>query len=76
MLSYCRLHASVLLSDSMRDVIYLLFRLLTTMAKLIRPGSGRAVIAENLLLKQQLIIHNRGRRGVSINNQKNQNKSG
>ena len=45
----------------MRDVIYLLFHLLTTLAKLIRPGGGRTVIAENLLLKQQLIIHNRSR---------------
>ena len=38
----------------MRDVIYLLFHLLTTLAKLIRPGGSRTVIAENLLLKQQL----------------------
>ena len=45
----------------MRDVIYLLFRLLTTLAKLIRPGGSRTVIAENLLLKQQLIIHSRSR---------------
>ena len=45
----------------MRDVIYLLFHLLTTLAKLIRPGGNRTVIAENLLLKQQLIIHNRSR---------------
>ncbi|MEH6584029.1 MAG: integrase core domain-containing protein [Halioglobus sp.] len=45
----------------MRDVIYLLFHLLTTLAKLIRPGGSRTVIAENLLLKQQLIIHNRSR---------------
>ena len=36
----------------MKDVIYLLFNLLTTLAKLLRPGGGRAVIAENLLLKQ------------------------
>ncbi|MEH6584624.1 MAG: hypothetical protein V7754_22040 [Halioglobus sp.] len=35
----------------MRDVIYLLFHLLTTLAKLIGPGSGRAVIAENLILR-------------------------
>jgi len=46
----------------MRDVIYLLFQLLTTLAKLLRPGGGRTVIAENLLLKQQLIIHSRSRR--------------
>jgi len=45
----------------MKYVIYLLFNLLTTLAKLLRPGGGRAVIAENLLLKQQLIIHSRSR---------------
>ena len=45
----------------MKDVIYLLFRLLTTIAKLIQPGGSRSVIAENLLLKQQLIIHSRSR---------------
>jgi hypothetical protein len=46
----------------MKDTIYLLFHLLTTIAKLIQPGGSRAVIAENLLLKQQLIIHSRARR--------------
>lgn len=45
----------------MRDVIYLLFHLLTTLTKLIRPGGSRTVIAENLLLQQQLIIHSRAR---------------
>ena len=45
----------------MKDVIYLLFHLLTTIAKLIQPGGSRAIIVENLLLKQQLIIHNRSR---------------
>ena len=45
----------------MKDVIYLLFDLLTTLAKLLRPGGSRSVIAENLLLKQQLIIHSRSR---------------
>ena len=45
----------------MKDVIYLLFHLLTTISKLIRPGGSRAVIAENLLLKKQLIIHSRSR---------------
>jgi hypothetical protein len=43
----------------MKDVIYLLFRLLSTVAKLARPGGRRSVIAENLLLKLQLIIHSR-----------------
>ena len=45
----------------MKDVIYLLFNLLTTLVKLIRPGGSRSVIAESLLLKQQLIIHSRSR---------------
>ena len=45
----------------MKNIIYLLFHLLTTLAKLIQPGGGRSVIAENLLLKQQLIIHSRSR---------------
>jgi putative transposase len=43
----------------MKDVIYLLFDLLTTLAKLLRAGGTHAVIAENLILKQQLIIHRR-----------------
>ena len=45
----------------MKDAIYLLFHLLTSAAMLLRPGGSRAVIAENLLLKQQLIIHSRSR---------------
>ena len=45
----------------MRDVIYLLFHLFTTLVRLVKPGGGRTVIAENLLLKQQLIIHSRSR---------------
>jgi transposase InsO family protein len=45
----------------MKDVIYLLFHLLSTLARLIQPGGGRSVIAENLLLKRQLIIHSRSR---------------
>jgi transposase InsO family protein len=45
----------------MKEFFHLLCHLLTTLAKLIRPGGGRTVIAENLLLKQQLIIHSRTR---------------
>ena len=61
MVSCCRLDQMILPSGSMKDVIYLLLNLLTTLAKLLRPGGGRAVIAENLRLKQQLIIHSRSR---------------
>ena len=53
--------AAIIRSDSVKDVIYLLYDLLTTLAKLTRPGGARAVIAENLFLKQQLIVHSRSR---------------
>ena len=43
----------------MKDAIFLLFHLLSITAKLNQPGGAKAVIAENLLLKQQLIIHSR-----------------
>jgi putative transposase len=46
----------------MSSILFLLIDLLTTLATLARPGGYRSVIAENLLLKQQLIIHSRSRR--------------
>ena len=45
----------------MKDVIFLLIHLLTTIANLIQPGGSRTLVAENLLLKRQLIIHSRSR---------------
>jgi putative transposase len=45
----------------MKDIIYLLFHLFAVVAKLLLPGGSRAIIAEKLLLKQQLIIHSRSR---------------
>ncbi len=45
----------------MRDLFILLGRLLTTIAKLLRPGGMRAVAAENAVLKQQLLVINRSR---------------
>lgn len=45
----------------MRDVAVLLIHLLTTTVKLLRPGGARSLIAESLLLRQQLLILNRGR---------------
>ena len=45
----------------MREAFFLLFGLLTSLAKLIGPGGSRTIIAESLLLKQQPIIHVRSR---------------
>jgi transposase InsO family protein len=45
----------------MRDVAILLIHLLTTVARLLRPGGARSLVAESLLLRQQLLILNRGR---------------
>ena len=46
----------------MKEVIILVFHLLTSVAKLLGPGGSRAVIAENLLLKHQLLVHRRSRK--------------
>ena len=45
----------------MKDLFFLLFELLYTLVKLARLGGNRTAIAENLLLKQQLIIHSSSR---------------
>jgi len=45
----------------MKDAIFLIFELLVVIARLLGPGGSRAIIAENLLLKQQLIVHSRSR---------------
>ena len=45
----------------MKDLLLTLLHLAVMTAKLCRPGGVRAVIAENLLLKQQLIVLRRGR---------------
>ena len=45
----------------MRDLAILFVHLLTTIAKLTRPGGARAVVAESLLVKHQLLILNRSR---------------
>ena len=49
-------------SVSVRHLLILAIHLLTTMAKLMRPGGVRAVVAESLLLKHQLLISSRARR--------------
>ena len=46
----------------MKDLLILLAHLFTTVAKLLGPGGARAVVAESLLMKQQLLVINRPRR--------------
>jgi putative transposase len=46
----------------MKNLLLLLAHLLTTLARVIKPGGARAVVAENLLLKQQLLVLHRSRR--------------
>ena len=46
----------------MKDRLLLLVHLLTIIAKLLGPGGAKAVVADSLLLKQQLLIINRSRR--------------
>jgi len=47
---------------SMIHMLILAVHLLATIAKLLRPGGVRAVVAESLLLKHQLVISSRARR--------------
>ncbi len=46
----------------MRDLAILFVHMLTTIAKLMGPGGARAVVAESLLVKHQLLILNRNRK--------------
>ncbi len=46
----------------MRDLIILLVHLIITVFRLARPGGLRAVVAESVLIKHQLLIVNRSRR--------------
>jgi hypothetical protein len=52
----------VLPSMSMIHLLILAVHLLATIASLLRPGGVRAVVAESLLLKHQLVISSRARR--------------
>jgi putative transposase len=49
----------------MKDLFILLGLLLTTIARLLRPGGARAIVAESVLLKQQLLVVARPRRRAS-----------
>ena len=46
----------------MKDLLVLIAHLLTTIAKLLGPGGERAVVADSLRMKQQLLVINRSRR--------------
>jgi putative transposase len=46
----------------MRELFILAIHVLVTFVKLLRPGGLRAVVAESLLLKHQILISNRSRR--------------
>ena len=46
----------------MREIFLLVIHLLTTFVKFLRPGGVRAVAAESLLLKHQLLISHRSSR--------------
>ena len=45
----------------MKDLLVLLVHLLTTIAKLLGPGGAKAIVADSLLIKQQLLVINRSR---------------
>ena len=46
----------------MRDLILLLVHVVSTVLRVVQPGGVRAVIAESVLIKHQLLILNRSRR--------------
>ena len=45
----------------MKRLFILLGHFLTLVARLLRPGGARTILAESLLLKQQLLVINRSR---------------
>ena len=45
----------------MRDLVVLFVHVMTTLARLSGPGGIRSVVAESVLVKQQLLILNRSR---------------
>jgi hypothetical protein len=45
----------------MRDLVILFVHFIVTLARLAGPGAVRSVVAESVLVKHQLVIHNRSR---------------
>lgn len=50
-----------MLSWTLRNLILLFIHLMATIARLLGPGGLRSVVAESLLVKQQLLFLNRSR---------------
>jgi len=50
----------------MKDLVLIVIHVLVTTAKLLGPGGLRAVVTENALLKQQLVVLHRSRRRAPI----------
>src|SRR5271165_3707629 len=51
----------------MRDLVLLFVHVVTVLIRLVRPGGMRAVLAESVLLRHQLLILNRSRhRGPNL----------
>ena len=46
----------------MKNLPLILAHLLATLAQLLGPGGAKAIVADSLLMKQQLLIINRSRR--------------
>jgi len=46
----------------MKDLAILLMHLLVTIVRLIGPGGTKAIVADNLLMKQQLLVISRSRK--------------
>ena len=46
----------------MKDLVVLLMHLMTTLARFMGPGGAKAIIANSLLVKQQLLVINRSRK--------------
>ena len=58
--------SNLLYASPMKELLILLAHLLTTVAKLLGPGGARAIVADSLLMKQQLLVINRSanRQGI------------
>ena len=50
----------------MRNLVILLVHVMATLARLLGPGGIRSVIAESVLVKQQLLILNRSRQRSAL----------